>query len=178
VNQPDPPNATQPRTLSWVWRIISTREDMAASFEKRNWAAIGEPIHPEDRLWKQYLVLVDLYKYYLDVAWKVSVWYYGVTGLILVYFFDHIEADDSPYLPLVLLFLSWASATFAYLYWRGAKHMDQSTSWMEHIAFSLRLTGRPHGEFAVAFLLINCVMLTTATVVFLVAFIAFAFIID
>jgi len=40
-------------------------------------------------LWKQYALHVDLYKFYLDLAVKVNVFYYAVTGAILTYYFQH-----------------------------------------------------------------------------------------
>lgn len=44
---------------------FSRAEDHAASFLPDNWAKEGDPDDGKDRLWKQYGVLVDLYKYYL-----------------------------------------------------------------------------------------------------------------
>ena len=49
------------------------------------------PGHGLDRevLWKQYALHVDLYKFYLDLAIKVNVFYYAITGAILTYYFQH-----------------------------------------------------------------------------------------
>lgn len=41
-----------------------------------------------DLLWKQYALHVDLYKFYLDLAVKVYVFYYAITGSILTYYFQ------------------------------------------------------------------------------------------
>lgn len=40
-------------------------------------------------LWKQYALHVELYKFYLDLVVKVTVFYYAVTGAILTYYFQH-----------------------------------------------------------------------------------------
>lgn len=40
-----------------------------------------------DLLWKQYALQVDLYKFYLDLAVKVNVFYYAITGSILACYF-------------------------------------------------------------------------------------------
>jgi hypothetical protein len=42
-----------------------------------------------ETLWKQYALHVDLYKFYLDIVVKVTVFYYAITGAILTYYFQH-----------------------------------------------------------------------------------------
>ena len=39
-----------------------------------------------EMLWRQYSLHVDLYKFYLDLAIKINVFYYAVTGAILAYY--------------------------------------------------------------------------------------------
>jgi hypothetical protein len=164
------------REEGWVHRVLTPAEDDAGSFspEEGHWAASGEVLNEHDRLWMQYVVLVDLYKFYLEVAWKVSVWYYATTGVVLAYFFEHIGDQGSEALPLLLIFLSGASAGFAYLHWRGARHLHSMIQLLEYIAESLHLPGRPHIEFAAAFLLINCFMFAAVCVASLVLFLSVA----
>src|SRR5438046_634290 len=42
-----------------------------------------------EMLWRQYSLHVDLYKFYLDLAIKINVFYYAVTGAILAYYFQN-----------------------------------------------------------------------------------------
>ena len=74
-------------------------------------------------------------------------------------------------MPLLLIFLSLASANFAYLHWRGARHLHDMVPMFEYIALSLHLPGRPHIEFAAAFVLINCFMFTAMSVASLALFV-------
>ena len=130
---------------AWIGAVISPREDNNASFrnEGGRWALPGKPIADDDRLWRQYLVLVELCKFYLEITWKVAVWYYATTGAILTYFFSHIAGPDARPLLFVLLFLSFASLGFGYLHFRGARHMHEVLPWLEYIALSLHIPGRP-----------------------------------
>jgi hypothetical protein len=145
---------------SWIGAVLSPREGNNASFRNdgEQWALPGEPIAEDDRLWRQYLVMVDLYKFYLEITWKVAVWYFATTGAILTYFFGHIAGPDARPLLFVLLFLSFASLGFAYLHFRGSHHMHEVLPWLEYIAISLRIPGRPHVEFIAAFMLINSIL--------------------
>jgi hypothetical protein len=150
-------------SASWIGAVLSPREHNNASFRNeggRRWALPGDPIPEDDRLWLQYLVLVNLYKFYLEIALKSAVWYFATTGAILTYFFSHIAGPDARPLLFVLLFLSFASFGFGYLHFRGARHMHEVLPWLEYIALSLRIPGRPHVEFIAAFLLINSILYT------------------
>jgi hypothetical protein len=151
---------------SWIGAVLSPREGNNASFRNdgEQWALPGEPIAEDDRLWRQYLVMVDLYKFYLEITWKVAVWYFATTGAILTYFFGHIAGPDARPLLFVLHFLSFASLAFAYLHFRGARHMHEVLPWLEYIALSLRIPGRPHVEFIAAFMLINSILYTAVGV--------------
>lgn len=127
----------------WVRRTLSPTEDDARSMSELtgDWATPGQALDERDRLWQQYVVLVDLYKYYLDMVWKVAVWYYATTGAILAYFFSHIGDQGGGVLALLLVFISLVSANFAYLHWRGARHLYDMLPMLEYIALSLHLPG-------------------------------------
>lgn len=55
-------------------------------------------------LWKNYNLQVELYRSYLELALKVNIFYYAITGAILSYYFAHIE-EPSVKLALLLPFL-------------------------------------------------------------------------
>lgn len=42
-------------------------------------------IEADNLLWDQYAVYVDLFKFYVDLAWKSTTWYYAITGVVLAY---------------------------------------------------------------------------------------------
>jgi hypothetical protein len=158
------------RSDGWVRRAFSPGEDDARSFSERNqWAREGQRIDPDDRLWKQYLAMIDLYKYYLDAAWKAAIWYYAATGAALSFFFNKDEAERRMLSP-VLIFILLISLGFAYLLWRGARNLSSVPRVLEYIACTLRLPGRPHVEFGVVFLILNAAMQIVIAVGSLVAF--------
>ena len=35
----------------------------------------------DNLLWRQYVLLVDLYRYFIDLVWKVSIWFYTAAGV-------------------------------------------------------------------------------------------------
>jgi hypothetical protein len=115
------------------------------------WAARGEKVEDDEILWRQYVILVDLYRYYIDLIWKVSIWYYSAAGLSLAYLLGHLNAGNHRYLPLLLLFLFALSCGMALIFSRVISYVGQMEGWLEHIAVSLRLPGRPHVEFMLWF---------------------------
>jgi hypothetical protein len=154
----------------WVSRAFSPAEDDARSMHARDqWAREGEKLDSDDRLWKQYLVLVDLYKFYLDIAWKAAVGYYFGTGILLAYYMDRVHAEPER-VSLMLVFVAIVSLGFSYLMWRGAHNLASMIQFLEHIALTLRIPGRPHVEFAVVFLVLNSVVTATVAVGSLVLF--------
>jgi hypothetical protein len=48
-------------------------------------AAISDDIN----LWERYVMHVDLYKYYMGFILKINIFYYGITGAILSYYFSN-----------------------------------------------------------------------------------------
>jgi hypothetical protein len=118
-----------------------------SSYEPDGWAAASEEINEDNVLWRQYVLLVDLYRYYIDLLWKVSIWFYTATGVSLAYFFAHFKPENHGYLPLLLLFLGAMSIGVSLIYTRVIPYVTEMEKWLEYIAVSLRLPGRPHVEF-------------------------------
>jgi hypothetical protein len=155
----------------WLREFLSRRE-YGYAFDSNKWTdSTPPPIDENNALWKQYAIFVDLYKYYLEVAWKVSVWYYATTGAILVYFFDHVGNGVKP-LPYVLLFLAFISLGFSLVLGRASKNLFSMMKAMDWIATKLQLPGRPHIEFAGLFLLGTSAMILLVGVASVVLFIA------
>lgn len=70
-----------------------------------------------DLLWKQYSLHVDLYKFYLDLVLKTNVFFYGITGAILTYYFTH---QEEPLVSLALLLPFGMSAALCGSFFYGA----------------------------------------------------------
>jgi hypothetical protein len=118
-----------------------------ASYVPDGWAGASEEISDDNLLWRQYVLFVDLYRYYIDLAWKVSIWFYSATGLSLAYFFTHYNSGNHDYLPLLLIFLGAMGIGVSRIFSRVIHYVTQMEKWLEYIAVSLRLPGRPHIEF-------------------------------
>jgi hypothetical protein len=148
-----PPASWLPEQLPWSWPDGDDPPAAAgrSSRDPRHWAVPGDEIADGSVLWRQYVIFVGLYQYYVDLIWKVSIWYYTATGVSLAYFFAHLSAGNHGYLPVLLLFLAALSAGMSLIYARVITYMRDMEQWLEYIAVSLRLPGRPHVEFISSF---------------------------
>jgi hypothetical protein len=152
--------AVTARKYRWVREAFSVNEDNAQSFLNHNkWAKEGEKLDPDDRLWKQYMVFIDLYKYYFDIIWKVSTGYYVAAFVLLSFIINKRASVEEGPLSLLLAFLILVSLGFSYIMWKGARNLAQLSPSVEYIALSLRLPGRVHIEIATVYLLLNSAML-------------------
>jgi hypothetical protein len=118
-----------------------------SSYDSAGWAAAGEEISDDNLLWRQYILFVDLYRYYIDLVWKTSIWFFTTAGVCLAFFLAHLNSGNRGYLPLLLLFLGATGIGVSLIYSRVIKYVTQMEKWLEYIAVSLRLPGRPHVEF-------------------------------
>jgi hypothetical protein len=143
------------RREPWIRQAFSPYEEGSRSFGSEDrWITAGEDSSTDGRLWDQYAVLVDLYKFYIDMTWKVSVGYYAAAGVALAYYFNNKTAPGNPG-HYVLAFFSVVSLGLGYIQWRGARDLRLLARWLEYIAYTLRLPGRPHVEFAMVYLLLS-----------------------
>jgi len=63
--------------------------------EEGGWADETARVADDNLLWKQYAIYVDLFKFYVDITWKSSTWFYAITGAILTYYFGQIRTTLS-----------------------------------------------------------------------------------
>jgi hypothetical protein len=123
-------------------------------------------------LWKQYLVYVDLFKFYVDLTWKATTWFYATTGVILVYYFDHGDENSLLRYSLCLPFI--LSLVLSLAYGRGLREMLDLENQLEYKARHLELPGKPHVDILGRFLIAACALfLLTAFGVFLVFMFSF-----
>ena len=74
----------------------------------------------KDLLWKQYSLYVDLYKFYMDLSIKINLFYYGITGAILSFYFSNHQAHLIRY---ALCFPVLMSVMFACIFFYAAHLM-------------------------------------------------------
>ena len=140
-----------------------------SSATKQNWADETAELSSDNLLWKQYVVYVDLFRFYVDVTWRIVAWYYAVTGVVLVYYFDHL--GENRYLEYSLGFIAVMSFGFAVVCWYARAQVADLRDRLDYIAERLRLPGRPHVEF-LSHLLVLCGLTCALIAVGLVAAIA------
>src|SRR5690242_16540045 len=121
---------------SHLWRqrlFLSEHSSHEASkssiFNRNGWAGRDEEINDSNALWRQYIILVDLYRYFIDLIWKVSIWYYTAVGVSLAYLFTHLNGGNRAYLPLLLFFLSALSIGVALIFSRVIYYVSQMEQW-------------------------------------------------
>ncbi len=49
--------------------------------------AMAEDLSEREVAWRQYVLLVDMYKFYADASFKFNAFYYAITAAILSYVF-------------------------------------------------------------------------------------------
>jgi len=102
-----------------------------------------------DLLWKQYALYVDLFKSLFDLFIKVNVFYYGVTGAIVVYYFEHAANPISRY---ALLLPVAFSVTLGALYIYSAGHVSVLQEELGMLAKDLGLRSAPEAHVFTVFL--------------------------
>jgi hypothetical protein len=69
---------------------------------------MGDELAERELLWRQYNLHVDLYKFYLDIALKLNVFFYVITGGILTFYFANSAERLIRYSLLLPIILSIA----------------------------------------------------------------------
>jgi hypothetical protein len=74
-----------------------------------------------DDLWKEFDKSIDLYKFYLDMVLKASIFIFGITGAIVSYYFSN---TNKPLIKLSLVLPLIMNAGFTYLCLKGSSFAD------------------------------------------------------
>src|SRR4028119_1215800 len=117
--------------------------DKSKAAPPSSWAHRKDVIHADNFLWKQYTVYVDLFKFYVDLAWKSTTWFYAITGAILAYYFNNADAAN-PFVQGALLLPIMLSLALCAMYLLGASQVKDLEWRMDYICKELGLAGRPH----------------------------------
>jgi hypothetical protein len=129
----------------------------------------SKEITPDNLLWKQYVVYADLFKFYVDITWKATTWFYAITGAILVYYFDHV-GDDNPFLRYSLVLPIALSFGLFTIYLRGLREVQELDDNLWYIAQKLKLPGKPHVDILGRFLRVGGLLYLFTGVGLLVVF--------
>jgi hypothetical protein len=120
------------------------------SNETESWAKGDTTIDPNNLLWKQYGVFVDLFKFYLDTALKANIWFYSITGAILTYYFKNASDPLLKYslvLPIVL------GSGFGVMCLLSSIQANDTRKKLSYIRDQLKLPGMPHIQILFYFLI-------------------------
>lgn len=120
-----------------------------------------------DLLWKQYTLHVDLYKFYLDLAVKINVFYYAVTGAIVTYYFQHVTDQITRYALLLPIAFSLAISG---LFFYGANRLSVVREELFSIRDKLGLATAPEIQTLVVFLISFGVIMAGTCVALIVVF--------
>ena len=74
-----------------------------------------------DDLWKEFDKNIDLYKFYLEIVLKTSIFIFGITGAIISYYFSN---SSKPLVKFSLVLPLIMNIGFAYLCFKGANFAD------------------------------------------------------
>ena len=69
-------------------------------------------------LWKEFDKNIDLYKFYLEIVLKTSIFIFGITGAIVSYYFSN---TSKPLVKLGLVLPLIMNAGFTYFCFKGAR---------------------------------------------------------
>jgi hypothetical protein len=126
-------------------------------------------IKPDNLLWKQYVVYADLFKFYVDITWQATTWFYAITGAILVYYFDHVGGNN-PFLRYSLVLPIALSFGLFTIYVRGLREVQELDENLWYIARKLRLPGKPHVDILGRFLRVGGLLFLFTGVSLLIVF--------
>ncbi|MFL9458100.1 hypothetical protein AB0758_44630 [Tolypothrix bouteillei VB521301_2] len=126
--------------------------------------ALNNESKRQDFLWKQYYLWIELYKFYLDVAFKANAFFYAVTGGIITFYFS---TPNKQYIRYALLLPAIMSAGFFYIAMYGIRAFNVTKKEVDLLALQLTLKEYPDLNvltialyvFACVFLLVSISML-------------------
>lgn len=105
-----------------------------------------------ENLWRQYTLLVDLYKFYWEIAIKINTFYYAVTGAIVAYYFQNTKNGFSWMGLLLPIFFSLAIGVISFY---GATLLGIIRTDVFEIRNSLNLETAPEMQVLVVFLRVS-----------------------
>ncbi|WP_414543806.1 hypothetical protein [Nostoc sp. CCY0012] len=116
----------------------------------------------QEFLWKQYSLWIDLYKFYLDSAFKANAFFYAVTGSIITFYFAN---PNKQYIKYSLLLPAVMSGGFLYIALYGIHTFEIAKKEVDLLAIQLTLKEYPD-------LNVLTIVLYVFAIIFLIVFIS------
>jgi hypothetical protein len=107
-------------------------------------------------LWRQYELSIDMFKHYLKLTVEFNVFFYGITGAVLSYYFAH-SADAHMHYALLLPFVM--SIAFACFLLYGASLMGALRKEVIAVQDALELIAGPDVVVLSVFLVICAILM-------------------
>lgn len=112
-------------------------------------------------LWRQYSMAIDLFKHYLKLAVEFNVFFYGITGGVVSYYFAHSTEPLMRY----ALYLPFAmSVLFSMFFVYGAYLMGYLRREVFDVRDALQLKTAPDLQVLSIFLLISATLMVCVAV--------------
>ena len=121
----------------------------------------------KELLWKQYNLYVELYKHYLELIIKFSVFYYAVTGAILSFYFSKEDVSVIKYSLLFPFFMSLGFGVF-FIYSARLVHVVRDDLFA--IRDALELNSAPEMKVLIVLLYLSAILFFRVTVITLILF--------
>jgi hypothetical protein len=118
-------------------------------------------VDEKEMLWRQYELNVELFKHYLKLVLEFSVFFYGITGAVVSYYFAHAAEPHMRYALLLPLAMSIA---FASLFTYGAYLASFMRSEIFEVRSALGLATAPDVIVLTVFLFISAALMLAVAV--------------
>jgi len=128
---------------------------------------IGEKLGDDELLWRQYSLLSELYKFYLELLVNSNLLIYGITGGIVAYTFSNA---DNPTIKWSLVLPLFFCVTSAFLCIRGVRQARELQQEVKVLRDKLHIGLAPHVDILVFALLATGIMFVLVSAALLVVF--------
>jgi hypothetical protein len=116
-------------------------------------------------LWRQYSLHIDLYKFYLELALKANLFFYGITGAIVSFYFANAHDNLIKYALLLPVVMSLA---FAGLFFYGSTLLRYVREDIFSISDALGLRTAPDVQVLTVILRVFSIIFTIIAVALIV----------
>lgn len=127
----------------------------------------GDTIGADELLWRQYNLLSELYKFYLELILNSNLLLYGITGGIVAYTFSN---TDFPLIKWSLVLPLLFCMTYAFLSLRGVRQAKELQQEIKTIRAKLQIGLAPHVDVLVFTLFATGIMFVLVSIALLIVF--------
>lgn len=128
---------------------------------------MGDTIGADELLWRQYNLLSELYKFYLELILNSNLLLYGITGGIVAYTFSNTAV---PLIKWALVLPLVFCMTYAFLSLRGVRQAKELRQEIMAIRAKLQIGLAPHVDILVFTLFATGIMFVLVSIALLIVF--------